>query len=245
MAPYDGEGGEYDIHKILGSFRKRVYELSSGVIHRTYEMHNSSYQPIDVVIRYIDEYDPNDILKYLNPLLVVLDSIDLQKPQVIESAKNPFSSLTEEEELNIELDKVREEIKFYKTELQQIICRYSQYSTIGPAIDNIPNIQIPKNVFRYNNSDPADRLQKLENFQNALRDYMDIIDINDFNVIFSGTDKKIDEPINWTGDANLHAYLIMKLSAHPNIKVKFKWQAASNCFLLNGKRKTVDQMKGK
>lgn len=244
MTPFDGEGREYDIHKIIGSFRRRVNELSSGIIHQTYEMHNSSYQPINGVIRYIDEYDPNDILKYLNPLLVVLDRIDLQKLQIIESAKNPFSALTDEEELNIELGKVREEIKFYRTELHQIICRYSQYSTLGPAIDNIPNIQIPENVFRYNNSDPADRIQKLENFQNALREYIDMIDLNDFNVIFSGTGKKIDKPINWKDDANLHAYLIMKLSAHPNIKVKFKWKAASNCFLLNGNRKTADQMKG-
>jgi hypothetical protein len=86
------------------------------------------------------------------------------------------------------------------------------------------------------------RTKVLLRFKVALSNYI-AKETNDeqFLQIFSG--KEVVNKVNWIGAKNSLNYFIIKLKDHKSIKVCDHFITASNCFLINGKTFTNDELK--
>jgi len=221
------------IHDVLSNLRRRVTEI------KTVDNLGSYSYAGDIITEIkanIERFSPEEIVKYMTPLLEDLTSISEDTYSLVTdetSASNWLNGLSPRESLKKEVDN-------YISLINQYIEKYSPLST-SQLVKNEAPIRRKLTVIRYSDYKRRSGRDKLRNLHIDLYDnysFIERMEFREFRNIFSGREQTITNPINWIRDRNALRYFLLILFRCPSIvgdsgDKRINWVAVANCFRFN------------
>ena len=232
------------IHIVLGNLRRRVTEILSGDNLGSYNYAGDIIKEIKENIEY---FKPEEIVKYLTPILKDLTSISEDTFSLVTddtSASDWLSGLSPRESF-------RKEVDNYISILRQYIEKYSPLA-ISPQVNKVALERRELTVIRYSDYNKPSGREKLKNLHIELYynfRFIERIEFREFKKIFSGRDQTITNPINWIGKKNAFRYFLFKLFSYLSMaddsgNTRINWLVVTNCFRFKGEIIDPKKFKG-